>query len=342
MPRPPVEVTPEKFAAAVQDVRDELASVTPEMRRRMLARDGTYRRPHALRDRIWQDTVISRDLAMELTGYPANSVRSYGAQGNKARREGTETYRHMPAESEGGGWVAGKLVIWMASRNEGRARNRPQRWPAIEDYLDDLREILRDRDPEVDPVTPAEVAETFGVTRHYGARLLREVGAREPRTSDEDAAAFLTALAGKEGRSLTTDGLYAALSIAGLHTGRRRAARLWLDGGGNIPPRPQPSGDTPVAFESTRFDGMLTGADLARSYEVTEGAVTKARKRGFLKGAAKWNRYEQRWLYDPAMLTHRKDKRLGPVAKGHPDAAEPIDLSRYALPILAGKPALTC
>ena len=67
---------------------------------------------------------------------------------------------------------------------------------------------------------------------------------------------------------------------------------------------------------------MLTGVDLARAYGVTEGAVTVARKRGFLKSAARWNRYEQRWLYDPAQLSHRKDKRRGPVAKGHPDAAE--------------------
>lgn len=69
------------------------------------------------------------------------------------------------------------------------------------------------------------------------------------------------------------------------------------------------TGSQPSALESVRGDGLVYGVQIARAFDVTEGAVTHARERGHLTG----KREGDRWVYDPQRLAVRADGMKGPV-----------------------------
>lgn len=290
--RPPKPVTPEMFAELVAEWRATLAGM-----------------PGGAPRHGWMQRTVTLKEAADLTGLAYNSLRTYRAQGR------------MPAETPEGGWQVGTLAKWRA---QSRTQNpgHGSRWPAWDTYLPQLRKYVGGLDGR--PVSVSAAAVELGVERTLARKLLRHIGALPHRVTDAEILDWMRPIAEHEGRRVGLRELLERLTADGMSMRRPRAARLYLAAGGRLIPE-GPTADAELGpLESLRRDGLITQRQVARSYGVSDAQVWKARQPRTdgppLIKPAKWE--NDRPLYDPATLTHRRDMVAGPVQKGHPLAAE--------------------
>lgn len=335
MAQAPRPVTPEEFRQLTADLRAELAEATALQRERLLSRPMRQAAPGSFTGRPWVRRRVTLPEAADLTGLAYNSLRVYRAAGNKDRANGQETERSMPAESEseGGGWVIGSLALWLATREPGRMKGAAQgfskggRWPGRDSYLPQLRDWVAALDGR--PVSVTAAADALGVERTLARNLLRQIGALPKKVTDAAALEFLRRLVEDKGRQVTLREILEHLDDAGLKMWAPRASRLYRQAAGRLPVGGRMDGPERAGPESLRWDGLLTQAQVARWFEVSDGHILNARKRRKdghppLIVPAKWE--NGRPLYDGDTLTYRRDMLVGPVRKGHPLAAE-LDLA---------------
>lgn len=276
--------------------------------------------PQALRARSWKRRHLTLAEVADLTGIAYSSLRVYDWEARTAREQGREIHRPFPAPRPGGGYVAGQVILWHAGRDQARARGG-KRWPGHERYHTALRALV-DAAPDR-KVTQRAAALEIGVSpddRRLIRALLREIGAPMPRrATEEEVMPFLTQLAKAGDRHRTAAEVAEHLDNAGLHMASTRVARLYVKAGGRVVDRTPSTDDQPGALESTRWDGLVTQAQIARAYGVSDATVRQACEAGLI-----WPEKTQngKRLFDPAKLTHRKDMHRGPVMKGHKLAAE--------------------
>jgi len=317
-PRRPV--TPGMFAALVADLRAELDAATPEARAAMLGRPRRLK-PASFTGRGWVRHRVSLKEAAVLSGRKWASLRVYVHEAPADRKNGRPEHRIFPPESELGGWVIGQVALWCATRDERKAAGQRRRWPSHERYHEQARAFV---ERSGGTVTQRALALELGIStgdRRLARAILKEIGAAPPRrpTTEEVMPWMRQYVASQPDRRATTNDIMAALDAAGLHVWPRRAVTLYLRAGGRAIDRGPSDDDTPGALESTRWDGMVTPAQIARAYGVSPGTVTEAIKAGRIWPA---DRNARKRVYDPALLTHRRDMHAGPVMKGHPLAAE--------------------
>jgi DNA invertase Pin-like site-specific DNA recombinase len=313
-------VTPELFAALVADLRAELDAATPEQRAAMLARPRRLK-PASFTGRGWVRQRVNLKEAAVLSGRKWTSLRVYVHEAPADRKNGRPEHRIFPPESGLGGWVIGQVALWCATRDERKAAGRRRRWPSHERYHAAARAFV---EASGGTVTQRALALELGIStgdRRLARAILKEIGAAPPRrpTVGEVMPFMLEYVATQPDRRATRDDIMAALDAAGLHVWPHRAAQLYLKAGGRVIDRSPSDDDTPAALESTRWDGMVTAAQIARAYGVSGGTVKRALDAGQI-----WpvDRKARRLVFDPEKLTHRRDMRAGPVMKGHPLAAE--------------------
>jgi hypothetical protein len=313
-------VTPGMFASLVADLRAELGAATPEQRAALLARPRRAL-PVSFTGRSWVRQHASLREIAELSGLAYSSLRVYAWRGDKARGEGSETHRTMSAQAPTGGWIIGQIALWAATRDENRAKGERRRWPSHERYHPAARAFV---EASGGSVTQRALALELGISpadRRLARAILREIGAAPPRRpTNAEVMPFLTGfVAQQEDRRATRAEITAALDQAGLHVWPHRAATLYHKAGGRVVDRTPPEDETLGPLESLRWDKKVTQAQIARAYGVSEALVRQAREAGRI-----WpvDPEAERLLYDPALLTHRKDMHAGPVMRGHPLAAE--------------------
>ena len=317
-PRRPV--TPDLFAALVADLRAELAAATPEQRAAMLARPRRLK-PASFTGRGWVRQRVTLKEAAVLSGRKWTSLRVYVHEAPADRKNGRPEHRIFPPESDLGGWVIGQVALWCATRDERKAAGQRRRWPSHERYHAQARAFV---ERSGGTVTQRALALELGIStgdRRHARAILKEIGAAPPRrpTAEEVMPFMREYVANQPDRRATCNDIVAALDAAGLHVWPRRAVTLYLKAGGRALDRGPSDDDTPGALESTRWDGMVTPAQIARAYGVAGSTVRQARDMGLIRPVTWQN---GRPLYDPDQLTHRRDMRAGPVMKGHKLAAE--------------------
>lgn len=303
MPRPPTTVTRAMFAELVAQWRT--AGRAPRRR--------------------WMQQRVTLHEAADLTGLAYNTLRVYRRQGQ------------LPAGHPDGGWQIRDLARWRAASRTQNVPPRRQgsgqgtRWPGWDVHLPALQDYVDRVTGQGQPVIITEAAAELGVEKGLARKLLRYTGALPHRHTDKELIPFLGGVAAHEGRRLTLVELMGILACNEIKITRPRASRLYLAAGGRL--LTMDSAEC-APLESLRWDGLVTPAQIAAGYQVSQAVVSQARKRRNdghppLLTPVKWE--NRRPLYDPATLTTRKDLHAGPVQKGHPLAAELLTRGRRAL-----------
>lgn len=307
MAAPKQSITPQMFADAVAAVQ----------------RDG----PGAIRGKSWTRKHLTLAEISGLTGLSYSSIRNYEWKA----RTGRETSRPFPAARPDGKYAASQVIVWHATRDNARSRKgNADRWRSHGHYHPALRALV---DRSGGRVTQRAVALELGLSasdRRLCATLLREIGASPPRrATDEEVMPFLRELAAQGDRTRTLQEVSAALDEAGLHMHAGRVSRLYVKAGGRMLDLAPSDDDELTPLESTRWDGLVSQAQIAKAYGVSGSQVAQAREAGHIT----WDKKQQystdrdgrpmyRYFYDPKKLTTRRDMRRGPVMKGHKLAVE--------------------
>lgn len=333
---PPLSVSPEAFAALVAIIRSELdlaAAADPREYARLTAVPRKAD-PEAFRLHPWTQRTVGQTRLAELTGYSAVSIRRYFAQARAAGK--SATVRTMPLPGRDGRWVIGDLALWMATRNEGQARQIIVDDEQAAAILADIRAAPRSA-AGTDRLRwgqRKEIARRHGVSEELVGKLAAgnvpltgrkgAVAERGIRTDRDELRDFLVTRVAETYPEVNAEKLLGEAREAGLPTTARLVALL-LPGirAAEARKHKRPSGIERVRGESMRPDGLLYASEVAADWAIAPSALTHARERGDIQVAG-WD--GKRPLYDPARLRARKDRRRTPVDVSHPLARlEPGD-----------------
>lgn len=344
-------VTREAFAALVSDLRGELAEAD-EKRRAALFRVPRRTVPEAWRGQAWVREYVGVTEVMDLTNLARNSVRLFDSQARKARatKDLTFTYNYggppqlrrlmPPSDKEKDGaeddrkrhrrWMIGELALWVAAREDRQAtstsvgRGETSRAELIEQV-----QAIYERDGSVtaDGITRELDLKPGG---RLAAQLIHDSGLESASPNAHSATPGQLMDAARAvmktcGIRADIPDVAAVLGKAGVRAAPKRvrralgAARLEVIRAALNPTVDDQGGE----LESLRSDGLVTGAQVARAFGISDGGVTKAWERHEVK-VAKWEPYRGglRRLYDPARLWVREDGRRGPVDVDSPLAAK--------------------
>lgn len=291
MPRPPLPVTPEQFAALVAELRAELAAASEArkagIRSHMEPGGSLAPPPGAFAGRVW--TAVTADLheAATLTGYTWYTLHVYAAPAS-ARHWPHARFPQacIPArEGTGRRWRIGTLAIWAADRDPAVTRPVPVTFPR--------------RLPSGKPPAPKDRS----AIPWY--RSSTRQTARRRRAATE----FATALV-RQDPALTLPALKTAAAQAGIQVTRGWPQILDQARAAALPHI--------LARFAPRADGTVPLTQVAAVFRVSAHTVRVAAGRGEIRAV------RDGWPYvtDPSRLRYRKANgratMLPPVDRDHP------------------------